>query len=69
MVIPVPLESISRVELIEEQKSDPSINAFFELASLVRDMKTAAQGYFVKNGVHRQFCGKASFSSCGACKI
>ena len=51
MVIPVPLESIPRGELIEGQKYDSLIKAFFELASPVGDMETATRGYFVKNNV------------------
>uniref|UniRef100_A0A3P8WEH2 Gypsy retrotransposon integrase-like protein 1 n=1 Tax=Cynoglossus semilaevis TaxID=244447 RepID=A0A3P8WEH2_CYNSE len=57
MVVPVPLDSISHGELIEEQKSDPSIKALFELVSPMEEMETAAQGYFVKDNVLvRKWC-------------
>lgn len=49
--IPVPLESISHSELVQEQKSDPSVKALFERVSPAGDMEIAAQEYFVQSVV------------------
>lgn len=57
VVIPVPLESIAHSDLVQEQYSDPSLNALFELVSPVSDIETAAQGYFVQGDVLvRKWC-------------
>lgn len=42
VIVPVPLKSILHSDLVQEQKSDPSVKALFELVSPVGDMEAAA---------------------------
>ena len=49
--IPVPLGSVSRADLVREQRSDPSLRALFNSVSPVKDIETAAHGCFVENEV------------------
>lgn len=74
-LIPVPLESISHSELVQEQKSHPSVKALFELVSPAGDLETAAQEYFGQRVVlvqkmacsGKHVCRETSCANCGAC--
>lgn len=59
VVLPVPLQTISKTELVQAQKSDPSLKILFESVSPTADMESAAQGYFVHADVLvRKWCAQ-----------
>lgn len=56
---PIPLQTISKTELIQAQKSDPSLKVLFESVLPTADMASAAQGYFVQGEVLvRKWCAQ-----------
>lgn len=52
--LPIPFQTISKTELFQAQKSDPSLKILFD-----SDMESAAQGYFVQGNVLvRKWCAQ-----------
>lgn len=51
VVLPVPLQTISKMELVQAQKSDSSLKTVFESVSPSSEMESAAQGFFVQDDV------------------
>lgn len=57
--LPIPLQTTSKTELVQAQKSDPSLKILFESVSPAADMESAAQGYFVFGDVLvRKWCAQ-----------
>lgn len=47
MIIPDSLLSVSRADLVAEQKADPSLTQLFDAVLTVEDGKSAANGYLL----------------------